>query len=529
MAGLSTFVYTLSNGNLSKCNEAEYRTCKGAHLQEIANPTIPTHTKTGPVASGIRAACSFPFAILAILVGKAFWTCRDRIADPDLGWHLRNGQYILAHARLPSFDSFSFTAAGSPWLDHSWIPEALYALLYRCLGLTGIFVLFAVAVAALMVWIFRLCLPRAEDPLAAAVATILGSLLAMVGFTPRPQLFAWLCFIGMFSILIRFRERGGAALWLIPFLFCLWINCHGSWALGLATLIIFFFGGLIPRDIGTLACSPWSRAQVKKLTITLLCSIAALFVNPFGWKLVLYPLDLAFRQTLNVGLISEWASVNFNDLRGIYVLVAIAAVFVLALIPRRPWRIDDALLVAFAVFCGLKHIRFLVLTGIVLPPIVAPQIPRLSTYDVGHERRFLNGLIVASVCGMLVFWFPSNQLLQSEINQFFPSRAVSYVREHHLKGNIFNQYEWGGYLEWQIPELKVFVDSRTDIFEHKGVLGDYLAVVNIYNSQQILDEYHIDHVLFSSNSALAYFLSTNPQWECVYRDNQAVLYRRVNG
>ena len=388
--------------------------------------------------------------------------------------------------------------------------------------------MFALAVATLMAWTFKLCLKRAEDPLAAAVATIWGSLLAMVGFTPRPQLFAWLCFIVIFSILIRFREQGRAPLWLIPLLFCLWINCHGSWALGLATFAIFLLSGLITRDVGALACSPWTRVQLKKLSLALFCSIAALFVNPFGWKLVFYPVDLAFRQSLNLGLVSEWASVNFNDIRGFYVLITIAAVFVLVLIPRKPWRIDDALLVAFAVFCGLKHIRFLVLTGIVLPPIIAPQIPRFSTYDRCHERRLLNGLIVGSVCAMLVFWFPSNQLLQSEIDQFFPSRAVSYVREHPLQGNLFNQYEWGGFLEWQVPELKTFVDSRADIFEHKGVLRDYLAVANIYNSQQILDGYHIDNVLFSSNSALAYFLSTNPKWECLYRDNQAVLYRRAH-
>ena len=368
---------------------------------------------------------------------------------------------------------------------------------------------------------------KAVDPLAAAVVAICGGLLAMVGFTPRPQIFGWLCFVGIFAILLRFREDRKTSLWPIPLLFCLWINCHGSWSLGLATFAIVLGAGLIKKDVGSLTCAAWQGAELRQLSLSLGLSVAALFVNPFGWRLVLYPFDLAFWQKLNIGMISEWASVDFNDARGIYVTVALAAVLALALVPRRSWRIDDALLVAFALFCGLKHIRLLVFTGIVLPPLIAPQIGRLSSYDPKHERYVLNGVIVSAVLGMLVFAFPSNRALQAQMDGFFPSNAINYIRAHHLQGKLFNEYEWGGYLEWQAPELKVFVDSRADIFEHNGVLRDYVGMVNVYGSRELLDHYRIETVLFSTDSPLAYFLSTSAQWECVYKDKQAIVYRRV--
>jgi len=470
---------------------------------------------------------SFPTAIAAILFGKAFWTCHERIVDPDLGWHLRNGQYLLTQLRFPAIDSYSFTAAGSKWLDHSWLPEVLYYASYRFLGLQGVLVVFTAAVTALLLSVFWLSLKRAEDPLAAAVVTILGGLLAMVGFTPRAQNFGWLCFAAIFAILLRFRDERRASLWFVPIVFCVWINCHGSWPIGLAVFAIILGSGWVRHDFGTLIAAPWTRSERKQLTIIFGVSVASLFINPFGWRLVLYPFDLAFRQTVNVGLVEEWAAVNFNDSRGLFVLIALGGVFAAALMQKRGWRIDDVFLIALALVCGLKHIRFLVFAGIVLPPIFASRLGRLSSYDPAHERRVLNGLVMATVIAIVVLRFPTNQQLQLQIDQFFPFNAVQYLNAHPQQGNMFNQYEWGGYLEWKEPALRTFIDSRTDIFEYKGVLQDYVAISAVDYSQELLDKYQTAYVLYSAESSLSYFLSKSPLWECVYRDKQAVIFRRV--
>jgi hypothetical protein len=88
--------------------------------------------------------------------------------------------------------------------------------------------------------------------------------------------------------------------------------------------------------------------------------------------------------------------------------------------------------------------------------------------------------------------------------------------------------KWGGYLEWKLPEVKTFIDSRTDIFEYQGVLRDYIAISTFNHTQELLESYKIGYVLCPANSPLAYFLSKSPDWECVFHDDQAVIYRRVN-
>jgi len=477
--------------------------------------------------ASVKSLFSFPAAIAAILIAKAFFTCRDNIADTDLWWHLRNAQTILFSHHFPSLDTYSFTAAGSPWLDHSWLSELAYYSAFRLLGWRGVFVLFAAAVTEMSLAVFLLCRRRTADPLVAGIATIIGGLLAMVGFTPRAQNFGWLFFTAVFAILLRYRTNRRAPLWLVPPLFCLWINFHPGWPMGLVVLIVMLLSGLITSDVGPLSADPWTKTDLRKIGVMMLLSVAALFANPFGWRLVAYPFDVLIRQKLNVALGGEWASVNFNDERGVFVLITLAAVFLAALLPRKRWRIDDAILVTFVLFCGLTHIRFLVMAGIVLPPLLVSQFGDLSSYDPSRERRIVNAFVIGVVCLMLGTGFPSEQRLTAEIGQLFPVGAANYLQTYPQAGNIFNQYEWGGFVEWNVPQVRPFIDSRTDIFEYNGVLKDYISISTFDNTQELLDKYDISYILYPAHTPLAYFLSNSSRWECIYQDNQAVIYRRL--
>ena len=474
-----------------------------------------------------RLLCSFPTLLVAILFAKVYWTCRTNIADPDLWWHLRNAQYLLTNLHFPNVDTYSFTAAGSPWVNHEWLSELFYYGAFRLWGLRGIFIVFASVLAVLVVAVFRLSLKQAQDPLAAATAAIFGGLLAGVGFTPRTQHFGWLCFLGIYAILLSFRSRRHAPLWLIPVLFCLWINCHASWLIGMAVYSIFVCVGFVRRDIGRLEAAPWSSHEAKQLVVTGLASVALLFVNPFGYRLIAYPFDMLFRQKVNVGNVEEWASVNFNDPRGTLVAVVLAAVFLMALVGKKRWRIDDVLLTLFVLYCGLSHMRFLFLAGIVLPPILAPQLGRISSHDPQRERRILQFRVAGGRYWLVRVRLSLRTYARRRNLRLLSRRCDALSSRDPQPGHMFNLYEWGGYLEWNLPQAPTFIDSRTDIFEYNGVLKDYLNVVKLSHSQEILDRHGVTYVLFLAGPALPYFLSKSSQWECIYGDSQAVIYRRL--
>jgi hypothetical protein len=475
----------------------------------------------------LDSTTSFSAFIASILIAKALWTCRDRIADPDLWWHLRNAKFTIENHRPPVFDTYTFTVANAPWLDHSWLSELIFYGSFH-FGLTGIFVLFALCVAALSVGMLAMCLQETDDPLAAGTVTIFCGLLAMSAYTPRPQLFGWICFLGIYAILLRFRKLGHAPLWAIPILFCLWINSHPGWPFGIAVFLIIGTSGFLSHDFGPIAVVPWSKREQRQLIVTFLCSCLALLVNPYGYKLLYYPFDLAMREKLTVGLVEEWGSVNFDDQRGIYVFILLAALFLMAVWASRRWRIDEIVLTIFVLYGGLAHIRFLLPAALVLAPILAPRLGRISSHVAGHERRVLNAVCISIVVGFMIWAFPSRETLRAHIRGYFPERAVDYLKSHPVQGNLFNWYEWGGYLEWNLPGVPVFIDGRTDFFEGHAVLADYLRIAGLADSDVLLRDYKIRFVLIPSNTPLSYVLSTSPHWKATYDDDQSVIYQNTD-
>ena len=53
---------------------------------------------------------------------------------PDLWWHLRCGQWMWEEHTILKEETFSYTALGTPWLNHSWLAQVVLYGLYRLGG-----------------------------------------------------------------------------------------------------------------------------------------------------------------------------------------------------------------------------------------------------------------------------------------------------------------------------------------------------------------------------------------------------------
>ena len=51
--------------------------------------------------------------------------------DSDTGWHIRNGESILANRALPRTDPYSFSKPGQPWVSWEWGSDVLMGLAHR--------------------------------------------------------------------------------------------------------------------------------------------------------------------------------------------------------------------------------------------------------------------------------------------------------------------------------------------------------------------------------------------------------------
>jgi len=474
-------------------------------------------------ASGIF---SFPVMCMFLLAAVILGFSVKQIAEPDIWWHLRNAAYLLEHHSFPSVDSYSFGAAGAPWLDHEWLSEIPFFLGFKAMGLRGVLgVYFAVLVLIYAGVYYRSCRAGA-DCKNATITTLLAIFLGVVSIGPRVLLFGWLCMVGLLLILDSFR-RTGKGLWLLPPLFALWINLHGSWVFGMVVLVITITAGLVEGEWGLVVAQRWSRAELSKLVLAWSACMAALFVNPFGYKLVRYPFDFLFRQPSNMKHIAEWHSVDFSTGDGKLALIMILAVLAAALFSRRRWRLDEVLLTAFALWMGLSHSRLLFFAGLIVAPILAPRLTLFPPYERELDKPWLNAAIIGAVAGAMIFFSPSTAQLRERVDEDYPTAAQEFMQRQHIKGRIFNQDWWGGYMEWNAPELKPFIDGRADIFVYNGTFDDYVKAVSLQTPFEILDKYRIDYVLLEPKQPLGYLLEHSPAWHPIYADKVAVLFERA--
>ena len=505
---------------------------KASYHGIAAPPTLgKSMSSAGRLSTQMRRAFSFLTMLAFLLVTLEFIMTRGSVVDPDIWWHLRNAEYLFQHHQFPRADMYSFTVVGQPWINHEWLSEIPYYLAWRAGGLGGMDAVMFATISLIFLGLLYLSYMETRHFKAAIVACCFLTFIASVSFGPRTILFGYLYLVLLLVILQRFRQKGNAPLWLIPPLFCLWANTHGSWSLGLIVFSIITAAGFAQGSWGRVDAQRWTPSQMGKLAVTGLASVAALFVNPFGSRLVFYPFDMAFRQKLNISHVAEWVSVDFHDLRGKFVLALLLTLLVTALLRRTRWRLAELGLVLFALYSGLTYVRFLFLLAIVIAPVLTRILEFVPQYRPKADTPLINALVICLMIGSIIHYWPTSAEMQRSISEKYPTQALTYLKAHPPDGPVLNFYLWGGYLAWNDRALKVFIDSRVDIYEYAGVLKDYLDLLNLSQSKSILDKYKIRYVLFPqpggySESALTYVLEHDSQWNVIYSDATTVLLER---
>ncbi len=502
-------------------------------MQDTAHPTLepvgpsPRVIDGQPAGTGLASRIfSFPVMCMFLLVAAIFAFSARAIAEPDIWWHLRNASHLMQFHLLPRVDTYSFTAVGAPSLDFEWLSEVPFFVAFKAMGLQGVLAVYFTVLVLIYIGVYYRSCRAGADCKSTTIATLFAILCGIVSFGPRMLLFGWLCMVGLLIVLDHFRQTC-EGLWLLPPLFALWINCHGSWLFGIVVVAITIVCGLFDGDWGLVRARRWSPLELKKLLLALSASLAALFANPYGYKLVLYPFDLLFRQKDVMQHLEEWKSLPFTGGTGKLALVLIFALPAAALFSRRRWRPDEILLLAFALWASLTHMRFLFFAGLIAAPIFAPSLRLFPPYDPMLDKPWLNAGIMASIVAALIFFFPSRAELQQQLTDEYPVAALAFMQQHHLGGRTFNNYGWGGYMEWSAPGLRPFIDGRADIFIYNGTFDDYVDATLLRDPFTILDKHEVDYALLEPDQPLSYLLRHSSAWKSVYSDRVAVLFERT--
>jgi hypothetical protein len=483
-------------------------------------------------ARAARWTFSFPAMMGALLVGCVFLSVRQFEVDPDVWWHIKNGEMLLRTHLFPVSDPFSFTVAGQPWMACEWLGDVLFAFVERIGGLRGLDALLLVLAAAIIVGLYLLATLRSGSSKAGVLAAAALLPLATISFTLRPQMLGFFFLILTLVALELFRRGKHAFIWFLPVLFFLWVNTHGSFPIGLGTIFVYWMSGLVSFRLGHLEARAWSPSERIQLSAVFLGCLAALALTPYGTRLAAYPFEVASKLPLGVASVQEWRAMPFHEPVGKYFLVLLLGFIIAQVAFDFTWRIEELALFLFGTMMACLHLRFVLIFVPFCVPVLAVMFARWMTpYDKSKDRYVLNSALIALVIFGVLRFFPTKGYLEQRIAENFPVRAVEYIRQNAIPDPMFNTYDFGGYLIWsRWPEHKVFVDGRADPYERGGVLADYLYIRHTEpGALAVLRAYGIRSCLLERNEALAFVLAVSPDWKTVYADELSIVLVRRDG
>lgn len=433
-------------------------------------------------------------AIVLALSALFVWMIAARIyvVAEDVGRHLANGKNILESGEPIRTNFYSAQHANFPVINHHWGSGVVFFLVERAAGYEGLN-LFYIAGCLAAFWILFDAARQRSDFGMAALCGIL--LIPMLTFrrSVRPEMFSYLLFSLSWWLIAAARSgriaRGG--LYALPAITALWVNLH------IYFVLVYLLLGLVFLDDAWAGRRGAERSGASGqpgfwLALAAACALATL-VNPNGWRGAVYPLRIFGNFGLPV-IENQPATAFVGQPAAFQVLfpmvtstVALALACAWGASRRRlgamRWKLAAAwILMIFAWLVA----RNMTLAGFCLLPVLAELMGPIAGVSNALPRRCprrLAAAILVLTCVAPTGLFVARAHAARSANFGFGlvpgvRDAVVFFREHGLEGPIFNNFDIGSHLIYELfPRERVFVDNRPEAYPEAFFRDVYLPAL----------------------------------------------------
>ena len=510
-----------------------------------------TGTKINPIFRLMPSLTDVAFLMPLVFLFTRMQGVQSMLGDGDTGWHIRTGEWILAHHRVPRQDLFSYTMPGKAWFAWEWLWDVGAGWLHQRWGLEGILLPSIFVICLTSALLYRLVERRCGNPLVAIGFTVLATAAATIHWLARPHLFTMLFAVVFLAILDRVQGGQLRLLWWLPAITVVWTNLHGGFFVGILMLGAYGAGELTRaltasgRDERNAA----ARASLPYLATAAGC-LAASLINPYFYQLHLHILKYLSDPYMRQNIV-EFQGANFqNNGSGFFEAMALLGL-------AAAWwhgvrkRFADVFLVLAWLHLGLLVVRNIPLFAIVAAPIeAAAMVEWLEAFRTAPVARWLReaaGMIesagaeikpldqmwrvhVAGAAALLVVGLGmaspgAGKMLKPEYDvESYPARVLAMINPTQ---RIFTSDQWGDYLIYRLsPQgIKVYFDGRSDFYGGK-FCQEYTDIVNVkYNWEQILAVHGVNTIILSPDAALAGAIKESSRWRVVYDDGKSIVFR----
>lgn len=481
---------------------------------------------------------------------RGFWKYLERVAevllylfvfiaslyvpsDPDLGWHLKYGEYFFQHGQLLRDNIFSTMMPDFKWANGQWGTDILTYLFFNSGGFLGLTLASGVIVTLTFYFFSKAAkFQLAEKTLLFPLFIYFESPMNSVSF--RGQQISLMLTGVMWLILSRYKPRSKILFWL-PLLYLFWANIHEQFVLGLAVLGTWMGIAMI-RDLFVFKEDRKSfYRETLHLIFIFILTFFVTFINPYGAGIHLG----AIRHFGNPHLkdIAEYLPFVFmSQVWWTQIIVGIMVVFGIIFL-YFSGRLLSSLPVIGTAFLLLGFSfdvrRYAWIAYYLIFPILKP----IGLFLMPDRRKsklyFSLTLSLISIFAVTFVRWPFDVYTTMTWDKYCQNGNIAcspasaeYLRSHKLTHNLLSLYGWGGWLIWNYPDIRPSIDGRMHVWEKDG----YSGFGEYYKYEQNLAD--VD----KSRYSVVYMPSGKPiykrlnmlveagKWRKVYEDKRAGIF-----
>lgn len=482
--------------------------------------------------------------------------------DIDFWWHIATGRYIVENKTLPDHDPFSYTTGlltddRKIVLNGNWLSEVVFYFLYSLWGEKGVIMLRVFLMILFVFFIYRNMRQQGAEKLPAIM--ILYVVFSVVRFFSgeRPQLFTFTAFAFSHYALENYKLNRSLQVFLLPVVVLFLANMHPGYIICLLLIGTYTVGEIIESLIRKKIDKPY----LLKLFAVFVMSVIFSMLNPNGPMML--KLAFSFHGELTRDIIEFMSPFELHK-KGIIPIyweyLAFLFMSILCLLFARTLGLTRILLLggftAMSLIAARYQIFFIAVTASLLantmpgmqniinslirrvqihPEKDPGQVPGNENIKAGAIRFIIPALACLIFASFVTVEFNTLRKNWGQVLTRFstPAGAADFLSREKIRGNMFNDYEMGGYLIWRLfPGKKVFIDTRK---LDQTVFDEYDAVMSLYKSRtgswkEILQKHDISHVIISPlmpNGATYPFvekLFISNDWILVYADHFCLVF-----
>jgi len=446
----------------------------------------------------------------------------------DFWWYLRLGKDIVSNGSIPMFDTYSSTAFGEPVTYPMWLSAVIMYAIYQLGNLSLIVFIRGFMIVSFYILLWIICIKQGLPGWLVTLLTLICALAGANNWAVRPQMFVYPLF-GL-TLFILNPTNGDTPvyssdqnkkyikrfIWLIP-IALIWANIHGS--------VILLFLLAAPYFLF------FQRNRIFFFIVIL--AFLATFINPRGP--ILWWDTLKFIQASGIQFSLEWKPpVNSGWQMNIFFL------WLLLFIPLAAFSKNKLKTYQWVWFLGfgwmaLSGTRY-VIWFLAILLIFSGHLISDFTKDLKFHSSFNNIklnyflLIFMIILPLSIlpgirekWWSSSPDVISSNTPVTSFEWVLNEIKSDEL---IFNDYLFGSYMIYALPNHPVWIDTRFHLYPDT-LWEDYLSISNAEPGwlEKLID-YQVKHLILDNDSQrnLILALADNQQFCESYSDEQATIF-----